>query len=234
MKFEAQVTEVVKRNAGVESFRFSRPSKLAYKPGQYMLVTLDIAGKEVMHPFSFSSSPTEEDFIEFTKRFSESEYSLALKKLKAGDSVKIDAPYGEFTFTGEYPKISLLAGGIGITPFWSICKYCTDTKLATNIVLLYGCRNENELTFYNELNAMQKQNSNLKVFFVLSQVSSNWNGLSGTINADLIKNKIIDFQDRVFFACGPPGMIVAMKTVISELGLPNTQLKLESIIGHIS
>ena len=233
MKFEAQVTEVVKRNAGVESFRFSRPSKLAYKPGQYMLVTLDIAGKEVMHPFSFSSSPTEEDFIEFTKKFSESEYSLALKKLKVGDLVKIDAPYGEFTFTGEYPKISLLAGGIGITPFWSICKYCTDTKLATNIVLLYGCRNENELTFYNELNAMQKQNSNLKVFFVLNQVSSNWNGLSGTINADLIKNQIKDFQDRVFFACGPPGMIVAMKNVISDLGLPSTQLKLESITGHI-
>ena len=233
MKFEAQVTKVVKRNAGVASFRFSRPSKLSYKPGQYMLVTLDIAGKEIMHPFSFSSSPTEEDFIEFTKKFSESEYSLALTKLKVGDLVKIDAPYGQFTFMGEHPKISLLAGGIGITPFWSICKYCTDTKLTASIVLLYGCRNENEITFYKELDAMQIQNSNLKVFFVLSQASNNWNGLSGTINADLIRNQIKDFHDRVFFACGPPGMIAAMKNVISDLGLPTTQLKLESLTGHI-
>ena len=47
---------------------------------------------------------------------------LALKAAKVGDWARIDAPYGQFTFEGESPKIALLAGGIGITPFMSISK----------------------------------------------------------------------------------------------------------------
>ena len=51
---------------------------------------------------------------------------MALKAAKVGDWARIDAPYGAFTFEGEYPKIALLAGGIGVTPFMSICKNATD------------------------------------------------------------------------------------------------------------
>lgn len=232
MRFEAKVIDIVHRNIDVTSFRFSKPAELNYKPGQYMLVTLDIAAKEAMHPFSFSSSPTE-NFVEFTKKFSDSEYSQALKKLKTGDLVKIDAPYGQFTFMGEHPKIALLAGGIGITPFLSICKYCTDTRLATSIILIYGCRTKDEITFYEELNSMQILNPNLKVLFVLTRADSSWQGLLGLINSDLIKNQIEDYKERLFFACGPPGMVEAMKNVIADLGLPPTQLKLETLVGHI-
>jgi ferredoxin-NADP reductase len=125
MKFETKIQEIIPRTHDVTSFRFSRPTDLSYKPGQYMFVTLKQGEKELSKHFSFSSSPTEKEHIEFTKKFTDHEYSMALKSTKVGDWARIDAPFGQFTFEGEYPKIALLGGGIGITPFMSICKNAT-------------------------------------------------------------------------------------------------------------
>jgi ferredoxin-NADP reductase len=232
MLFETSVKEIIPRLSDVSSFRFPRPAELTYQPGQYMFVTIKSGGKELMHTFSLSSSPTEKNFIEFTKKFTASEYSTALKAMKAGDWAKIDAPHGSFTFTGEYKKIVLLAGGIGITPFRSICKYCTDTHVPASIVMFYGCRSENDIAFQTELEELQQQNPNLKVIVVLSEAGSGWKGKVGFINADLIKTEVPDYKERLFFACGPPGMIVAMNKVVGELSLPQEQLKLESFAGH--
>lgn len=231
MKFLAQITRILQRTSSATSYRFKKPTELFYKPGQYMLVTLNVAGKEVMHQFSFSSSPTE-GIIEFTKKFTESDYSTALKNLHVGDKMQIDAPYGQFTFTGEHSKICLLAGGIGVTPFISICKYCTDVKIPSSIIMLYNCHSENEIAFHKELKKMQTKNPNMKVLFILNQHRSDWKGITGSINTELIKNQIKDYRERAFFACGPPGMINSMQSIIAELGLPKTQLKLEALSGH--
>lgn len=230
--FETYVNEIITRADNVASFRFTRPEALTYNPGQYMIVTIQASGKQLTHVFSFSSSPTEKDFLEFTKKFTASEYSIALKALKLGDSVKIDAPHGSFTFTGEYKKILLIAGGIGITPFRSICRYCTDLQIKSDIVLLYGCRSENDIAFGAELEEMQQQNSNLKVTVILSEASNKWTGKVGFVNANFIQKEVADYKERVFFACGPPAMIKAITDVVAELGLPQTQLKLESFTGH--
>jgi ferredoxin-NADP reductase len=232
MKFETQCKEIIPRAREMVSYRFPRPDDLDYKPGQYMLVTIEAEGRRAIHPFSFSSSPTEKDHIEFTKRFTDSEYSKALRLFKPGTWAEIDAPYGIFTFQGEHQKIALLAGGIGITPFRSICRYATDKRLDSSIILLYGCRTEDEFAFKTEFEEMQKQNPNFKVTFILSEPDNQWKGRVGFISADLVKTEVPDFDERVFYACGPPGMIKAMETVITSMGLPITQLKLEVLVGH--
>ena len=76
MKFETQIKEIIPRTADVSSYRFPRPSELNYKPGQYFMITINKDGKELTHHFSFSSSPTEKENIEFTKKFTDHEYWL--------------------------------------------------------------------------------------------------------------------------------------------------------------
>jgi glycine betaine catabolism B len=232
MKFETSVNEIIPRTSDTSSFRLPRPSGFDYKPGQYMMVTIKSADKELMHPFSLSSSPTDHDFIEFTKKFTASEYSSHLKAMKNGDWTRIDGPYGKFTCECEYEKIVFLAGGIGITPFFSIIKYCTDRQLPTSMVLFYGCRNQNEIVFKKELDGMQLKNPNLKVIPVLNEPNPNWKGKVGFVTADLIKQEVPDYKDRVIYACGPPIMVAAMQKVVAALGLPEAQLKLESLVGH--
>jgi ferredoxin-NADP reductase len=214
------------------SYRFPRPKNLNYKPGQYMLVAIEVDGKILTHPFSLSSSPTEQDVIEFTKKLTDSEYSRALRSFKPGTWAKIDAPYGTFTFQGEHQKIVLLAGGIGITPFRSICRYSTDKRLNSNITLLYGCRFEDEIAFKTELEEMQNKNPNLRAIFILSEPSSQWKGPVGFITADLVMKQVPDYNERVFYACGPPGMVKAMENVMTGMGLPMMKLKVEVLAGH--
>ena len=182
--------------------------------------------------FSISSSPTEKTHVEFTKKLSESEFSTALKALKEGDWARIDAPYGKFTFKGEHEKIGLLSGGIGITPFMSICRYCTDKRLNTKITLLYGNRSESDIAFKEELETMQEQNENLKVVFTLNEPSSGWKGATGIIDAGLVKKEIIDYKETVFYTCGPPAMVEAMEKLIENIGLPKAQLNREYFTGY--
>jgi len=232
MKFATHVTNIIPRTYNVTSFRFPRPKELDYKPGQFLFVSLRNDGKELSKHFSLSSSPTEKNHIEFTKKLSDSAFSGVLKALKKGDWARIDAPYGNFTFEGEFDKIGLLGGGIGITPFISICKYCTDLELDTQITLLYGNRTESDIVFRKELEAMQKQNKNLQVVFTLNEANDNWKGAKGFITAEMIKTEVPDYAETVFFTCGPPGMVEVMGNLVEKLGLPKSQLKREYFTGY--
>ena len=232
MKFETQITEIIPRTADVNSYRFPRPTELTYKPGQFLFATIKQGNIELTHHFSFSTSPTETKHFEFTKKFTDHEYSIVLKAAKVGDWARIDAPYGQFTFEGEYPKIALLAGGIGITPFMSVCKYATDERLASKITLFYGCRTENDIAFRQELEEMQQENKNLKVVSIVNQASSQWKGATGVVTADLIKKELPDYKENLFYVCGPPPMVTAMQALIEGIGLQKTRLKLEYFTGY--
>jgi ferredoxin-NADP reductase len=234
LKFETNVKEMIPRTYNVRSVRFPRPAALSYKAGQFLLITIKTeGGKELSKPFSISSSPTETEHIEFTKKLSESEFSTALIALKEGDWARIDVPYGSFTFEGEHEKICLLSGGIGITPFMSICKYCTDKRLNTKVNLLYGNRSENDIVFRKEFESMQKQNPNLKLVFTINEATSGWKGATGFINTELIKKEIPDYKENVFYTCGPPAMVEAMEKLVEALGVPKTQLKREYFAGYM-
>jgi len=232
MKFETKLQEIIPRTHDVTSFRFSRPTDLNYKPGQFMFVTLKQGEKELSKHFSFSSSPTEKEHIEFTKKFTDHEYSLALKSAKVGDWARIDAPYGQFTFEGEYPKITLLGGGIGITPFMSMCKNATDTSLNSKITLFYGCRTEKDFTFKKELESLAEKNKNLNLVLIVNEPTAQWKGVTGIINAEIVKQHLPDYKENIFYTCGPPPMVEAMEKLVLNLGLPKENLKREFFTGY--
>jgi ferredoxin-NADP reductase len=232
MKFETKIQEIIPRTHDVTSFRFSRPTDLSYKPGQYMFVTLKQGEKELSKHFSFSSSPTEKEHIEFTKKFTDHEYSMALKSTKVGDWARIDAPFGQFTFEGEYPKIALLGGGIGITPFMSICKNATEKALNSKITLFYGCRTKNDFTFKKELEELAEKNKNLRLILIVSELTSEWKGVTGIINVDKVKQYLPDYKENMFFTCGPPPMVEAMEKLVLNLGLTKEKLKREYFTGN--
>jgi len=197
-----------------------------------MFVTIPNKNMELKHVFTISSSPTEKEFLELTKKLTGSSYSRALNALKIGDKAIIDAPYGKFVFDKKIKKIAMLSGGIGITPLRSMCKYSTDLKLKTSIILLYGNNTVDDITFKDEFDRLQKQNNNLKVSYALNQASSGWKGYTGFIDADMIRKEIHDYKSRVFYTCGPPGMVNAMKKLLQELNLPEKQIRIENFAGY--
>jgi glycine betaine catabolism B len=232
MKYETAFQNVRQRTPNVLSYQFPRAARLDYKPGQFFFVTIRFEGKELSHHFSFSSSPTESDHIEFTKKLSDSEYSNALRATKAGDWARIEGPFGQFTFEGEYPKIALLGGGIGITPFMSIIKNATDKGFTNRITLFYGCKTPNDIVFREEIEELAKRNSNLKIVFIVNDAPPYWKGAVGNINMDLIRRELPDYKDNIFYACGPPPMVKVMQSLVESMGLPREKLKLEYFTGY--
>jgi ferredoxin-NADP reductase len=232
MRFETKVKDVIVRAHNVKSFRFDRPPSFDYRAGQFMFVTI-MGGVEKMDKhFSISSSPTEEDHIEFTKKLTGSPFSNALDALRVSDWAEVDAPYGDFTYDGEYGKLAMLTGGIGITPLRSICRYCTDMGSVAEIALLYGCHTEGELVFRDEFEEMRSRNKNLKVAFFLEEPGEGWGGRRGKISAVAISDEIPDFMERAFYICGPPTMVEAMVKVLQDLSVPEGQIKAESFPGY--
>lgn len=231
MLFEAVVDDIIKRTYNVKSFRFSRPSSFEYEAGQFLFVTLKEGKKKLKKHFTISSSPTE-NFVEFTKKLTEHEFSNMLDSLKIGDNLEIDAPYGEFVIDEKQEKIAMISGGIGITPLRSMCRYVMDLNLGLNIVLLYGNETVEDIAFREELDEMEKENQNLKVIHILNKPPSNWGGYTGYINSEVIEKEIPDYAKRLFYTCGPPGMVKAMKELLHDLEVNDEQIKIENFSGY--
>src|SRR3989338_5218155 len=234
-EFETIVIDIIQRTHDIKSFRFAIPEQINFKPGQFFVLTIKIYCKETTKHFSFSNSPTEEGYVEFTKRITNSEFSQALDKLKVGDWARLKMPYGLFTFEGEHDKIAFLVGGIGITAIKSMCKYVCDKKLLTDIVLIYGNSTEKDIAFYDDFLQMEAENKKLKVVFTLNipMDEASWKGKTGLITSEMVKQEIPDYEERVFYICGPPKMVDYLRTLLSEgLKIDEKKIKWEHFLGY--
>jgi ferredoxin-NADP reductase len=232
LKFEERTIDIIKRTHDVKSFRFKRPEGFDYKPGQYILVSLEVEGKSITKAFSLSSSPTEKDHIEFTKKLTGHPFSNVLDNMKTGDSAVISGPFGKMTFEGEYAKVALLSGGIGITPMISICRYCTDLHLDADIMLIYSNKTENDLAFREELDEMMHNNSNLKVVYTLTRASESWTGCRERICENMVVREIPDYRERHFLICGPPEMVRSMEEMLTAMKIQKDMVKKEALAGY--
>jgi glycine betaine catabolism B len=236
IEYEAEILDIIQRAPGVKSFRFNRKPGFQFKPGQWFFVHLQIDGEEKKKPFSFSSSPTEEGFVEFTKRLTSSGFSKKLDSLKKGDIVKLKMPYGNFTFEGENEKVALLSGGIGITPFRSILRYASDKRSSADMVLIYGSSDPDNIIFKEDLDSMEKSNPLFRIVHTVTcpdAQEKGWGGCCGYIDETMIKREIPDFAERVFFVCGPPGMVSCLVEILKkQLQVIEANIRIEHFVGY--
>lgn len=236
IKLETEVVDIIERTHNVKSFRFRIEKDGDFKPGQFFFVTIKIDGREGTKHFSFSNSPTEKGYVEFTKRITDSEFSQALERLKVGDWARLKMPYGSFTFGGEYEKIAFLSGGIGITPIRSICRFVTDSMLPTDIVLLYGNDREEDIIFRQDLDNMHSVNKNLRIVYTLTSRDIDrkiWKGRTGYIDDAMIKEEMPDYTERIFYICGPPRMVESLIDILkNKLNIEENRIKRENFVGY--
>jgi predicted ferric reductase len=204
----------------------------AFEPGQFAWLNL---GKtpfhREQHPISFSSSaevpPGGE--IAFTIKALGDWSSRIVPAISPGTRIWLDGPYGVFTPDREQgPGYVLLAGGVGITPLVSMCLTMADREDNRPVVLFYGRRAYDELTFRELLDALPRR-MNLKVVYVLEQASEDWRGETGLIRADLLRRYLPrQFRRFQYFVCGPAPMMDDMETLLmSDLSISPDQVHTE-------
>jgi glycine betaine catabolism B len=229
----------------IESFKFARKSvdnnqnqNLRYKAGQYAMV--DLGTKDdpegPMRSFTIASSPTEENFIMISTRIRDTLFKKKLASLDVGAAVNITAPLGKFILHEDYSNSAvLLSGGIGVTPFRSMIKYATDTKLPLKIIMFDANRNQDNILFKGEFDEWAKLNENVKIVYTLDIAQDDWKGEQGYINKAMIA-KYLDtdkLDNSIFYICGPPGMLKAMQKLLQgDLSIPQQRIRTEEFIGY--
>lgn len=234
-EFESEVSEVIQRTPNIKSFRFPvRGKDVRYRSGQFFFITIKVNGNDAIHHFSFSSSPTEKGYIEFTKRITPSDFSQALDRMKPGDWARLQGPEGSFTLPRKIQSLAFLSGGIGITPLRSMLRYITDKSLPYDVVLLYGNARLDDVAFRGELEGMAAANPKIRVEHILSgpDIPADWQGKRGFINQNIVRELVPDYKARLFYISGPPRMVIALQEQLSMLEVPDKQAKRDSFTGY--
>jgi predicted ferric reductase len=204
---------LVMRPEGHHGFRFS--------PGQFGWLTVyGSPFKITAHPFSFSSSAAVADGQVAMAVRELGDFTSEIGKVPVGQRVYIDGPYGAFTIGNPADMHVLIAGGVGITPMMSMISTLADQGDKRPLVLLYGSKDWESITFREELEAL-KERLDLTVIHVLENPPEGWTGERGFITADVFKRHLPPpYAEHEYFICGPGVMMDAIETALGELKVP--------------
>ncbi len=234
-EFDTEFSQIIPRTKDVRTFRLPiRADNVTYQPGQFFFITIKIQGKDAVHHFSFSSSPTEKGYIEFTKRITPHEFSQALAAIKGGEWAHLRGPMGSFVLPEKKEKLAFLSGGIGITPLRSMLRCIADSREHWDIALLYGNATAGDIVFRDELDEISRQDPGLRVMHVLSgpEIPADWKGKTGLVNKNLITEVVPDYRERTFYISGPPRMVISLEEQLLALNLREEQVKRDSFTGY--
>jgi predicted ferric reductase len=194
---------------------------LRFSPGQFGWLTLwGSPFRITAHPFSFSSSAAAADQrVEMTIR-NLGDFTSRIHQVSVGQRIYLDGPYGAFTIGNPADMHVLIAGGIGVTPMMSMIRTLADRGDKRPVILLYGSKDWDSITFREELEAL-KQRLDLTVIHVLANPPADWTGEQGFINAEMFKRHLPPpYAGHEYFICGPNVMMDAIEKALAEMNVP--------------
>ena len=142
------------------SFRTTRPAGFRFTAGHYTRLGLGADEAVVWRPYSMASAPQDE-FLEFIAVLVPGgAFSEQLKKLRVGDSLRVDkASYGFLTVNQLAPgkDLWLLASGTGLGPFVSILRDAAVWQDYARLILVHSVRQSAELAWRDEIAALPER-----------------------------------------------------------------------------
>lgn len=201
---------------------------MEFKPGQFAWLTIGKSPFSIReHPFSFSSSAMHPEKLAFTIK-ELGDFTAKIGSVTPGTRAYIDGPYGSFTpDRHQFSGYVFIAGGVGITPMMSILRTFADRHELRPLLLFYGSKEWEEVTFREELGLLQSQ-LNLQVVHVLVEAPDGWTGEQGYIDAALMGRHLPERRmECEYFVCGPQPMQEGIKSALKQLGIPSEQVQSE-------
>lgn len=232
-KIELRVVDIMEETSKVKTLRLvsTTNSLPPFQAGQYINLFVNIDGVRTSRPYSISSSPAQTAYYDITVgRIEEGFVSdYLLDKVKVGDILEASSPTGNFYYNPLFhgKDLVFLAGGTGITPFMSMIREVIDKGLVRSIQLFYGSNSVENAIFHEELLEKSKKFKNFKYDLVISDLSSNYTGLKGLIDANLIKENVANINNKTFYICGPIAMYEFCVPELEKLNIPRKRIRRE-------
>lgn len=197
------------------------PTEVTFFPGQYLDIT--IPGTQESRSFSMANTSTRSGGrLEFViKVYPDGQFSQFLDgTLAVGDRLDVVGPFGVFTLRETRDcDIVFVGGGAGMAPILSLLRSMRDNASTRKATFYYGARGHRDLCFEEELRALEETLPGFRYVPALSEPQEDdaWDGEVGLIT-DVVRRHESDLADKDCYVCGPPPMVDAALTVLTDLG----------------
>ncbi len=222
---------------GTMTFIFEKPAGYSFQAGQHMDVQLtDPTVTDKDRHFTLADSPGGND-LRFTTRMRDSGFKRVLGAMEIGTLVNIGPAHGSFTLHEDQTQTAVfLAGGIGITAAYAMIKDATERQLPHDIVLIYSNRRPEDAPFLPQLQQLADQNPNVVLAPTMTEMERStvaWTGQTGMIDQAMLEKYVSSPQKlAVYYISGPPEMVNAMHTLLTNWGVAETNIRTEEFTGY--
>jgi predicted ferric reductase len=178
-------------------------------PGQFAFVTLH--EDEGAHPFTLSSPWLGDGRIQFIIKALGDYTATLAERVKIGDVVRLEGPYGRFNFEGAQGRQVWVGAGIGITPFVARMKALATAPDGRQVDLIHT-------TAVHDAHVISLLERDAAAARVRLHVL--WDERDGLLDAARLTQLVPDWRDADVWFCGPTAFGQALKKDLSARGLP--------------
>ncbi|MGO4350316.1 FAD-binding oxidoreductase [Rhizobium sp. RAF36] len=230
VKQEGVLTGITDITHDIREFRFRLDTPTTFLSGQYALLTLDgVVGSRAYSMANRGDQPDEWHF-QVRKVPNGAATSMLFDRLKVGERIGIDGPYGMAYLREDSPRdIICLAGGSGLSPMISVTRAAavSPALAGRRIDFIYGGREARDICGREMLEELPGFGSTLHYHPVVSGMPAEddgWDGYRGFVHevaAKLFAERLPECE--IYFA-GPPMMGQAIQKMLIDLGVPQGQV----------
>lgn len=183
--------------------------------GQFAFVTFDPS--EGAHPFTIASEWDERN-ARVTFIIKElGDYTRNLHgKLRTGQTVTIEGPYGRFVFDDDRNHQIWVGGGVGITPFIARMRHRAKEDRQLPMIDLFHCTRDYDPEAIARLTA-DAEAAGVRLHVLVD-------GRNGHLNGDKIRALVPHWVEASFWFCGPAGLGRSLRQDLAAHGFPVTRL----------
>jgi ferredoxin-NADP reductase len=205
------VTLALRPNANWEGFR----------AGQFVRLSVEVDGVRNTRCYSPASSAHVGELIELTAHAQPDGVVSPFLRTGArpGMVVSLSQAEGDFALPDERPEqLLLISGGSGITPVMSMLRTLCHEGYRGRVAFLHYGRDEHDVAYRRQLAELAAGHANVRLLHGYSR-QPGAGELDGRFELAHVRAAGIDLAEALTFACGPTGLLDAVRTTWADNGL---------------
>jgi len=229
------VVAVIRETEDIMTFRITRPDGFDFCAGQFLTVRVTLNGKPVSRCYSISSPPEATGYLEISVKRQGRVSGMLHATVRPGSLLEVLRPAGPFVYPADDQRpLTLLAGGVGITPLMSMLRHAVQADPTRPVTLLYSVHTHRDVAFRDELTWFARRHPQLRIVVTTTRGPHSTTDRSGRIDRELVMAEVTNLDQNIFMICGPGPMIDAMRSLLADLGVPPDQVRAEAFEAAVA
>lgn len=204
---------------------------MAFEPGQYITLRLDIDGRDVRRNYSLSAQPDGRSYRISVKREAGGVASNYLHDhVHEGSVLGLFAPSGEFVLTASERPLVLISGGVGITPTLAMLERALTTSRP--IYFIHCARDAQVHAFKAHVDALAQKHPRMQRFYCYSAGDRSTDvddtiAVGRMVDAALLAQWLPKDADVDAYFLGSKPFMRTVKRLLATHGVPASQARYE-------